>query len=167
MITHLPCYQDTSSEDSGPYFDINTAEECLISKDDARIAANLQMISTLIVTEWARDRPDEQIEWEKANINMLKEAGAPFAVGTNAYGATLTDGMIAGANKGFLSPVELLRVASMDTPRAIFPKRRIGCLEAGCEASFIGFAKNPIEDISAIRNIIFRFKDGEPLNLSN
>ncbi len=59
---------------------------------------------------------------------MLNEAGAPLAVGVDAYGATLTDGMIAGVDKGFLSPVELLRVASMDTPRAIFPARRIGCI---------------------------------------
>lgn len=167
LITHLPCYQDTSSEDSGPYFDINTAEECLISKDDARIAASQEMFSTLIVTEWAKERPDNQIGWEKANINMLKEAGAPLAVGVDAYGATLTDGMIAGVDKGFLSPVELLRVASMDTPRAIFPERRVGCLEVGCEASFIGFESNPIDDISAIRNITMRYKDGQVLDLSN
>lgn len=165
MITHLPCYQDTSNEKSGPYFDIDTAEECLISKDEARRAASQQMISTLIVTEWAKERPDEQIEWEKSNINALKEAGAPLAVGVNAYGATLTDGMIAGVKKGFLSAVELLRVASLDTPRAIFPRRRVGCLDVGCEASFIGFEKNPIEDITAIRNITMRLKDGKVVEL--
>lgn len=167
LITHLPCYQDSSSEDAGPYFDIDTADECLISEDDARTAAGQKMISTLIVTEWAKERPNEQVGWEKANIKMLKKAGAPFAVGTNAYGATLTDGMIAGVNKGFLTSAELLRVASMDTPRAIFPGRRIGCLETGCEASFIGFAGNPIEDISAIRNITVRYKDGMAVEISD
>ena len=167
MITHLPCYQDSSSDEASPYFDIDTAEECLISEDDARLAAIQNMISVLIVTEWAKERPDEQVEWEKANIKTLKEAGAPLAVGVNAYGATLTDGMIAGANKGFLSPAELLRVASMDTPRAIFPTRKIGCLEVGCEASFIGFERNPIEDISAIRNISLRYKDGQVLEVSD
>lgn len=165
MITHLPCYQDSSGEDVGPYFDIDTAEECLISEDDARRAANQNMISTLIVTEWAKERPDEQVGWEKVNINTLRKAGAPLAVGVNAYGSTLTEGMIAGVKKGFLSPVELLRTASMDTPRAIFPTRRVGCLEVGCEASFIGFEKSPIEDISAIKNIVLRFKDGEVLEL--
>lgn len=165
MITHLPCYQDTSSEESGPYFYIKTAEECLVSHDDARRAARQNMISTLIVTEWAKERPAELVEWEKASISALKEAGAPFAVGVNAYGETLTDGMIAGVDKGFLSSVELLRIASMDTPRAIFPARRIGCLEVGCEASFIGFDGNPIEDIAAIRSIKLRFKDGQMLEL--
>ena len=167
MITHLPCYQDSSGEDAGPYFDIDTAEECLISDNDARRAASQKMISTLIVTEWAKERPDEQVGWEKANIDTLRIAGAPLAVGVNAYGSTLTDGMIAGVEKGFLSSVELLRIASMDTPRAIFPARRVGCLEVGCEASFIGFEKNPIEDISAIRHIELRFKDGETLELSD
>lgn len=167
IITHLPCYQDSSSDETSPYFDIDTADECLISEDEARLAASQNMISVLIVTEWAKERPDEQVDWEKANIKVLREAGAPLAVGVNAYGATLTDGMIAGASKGFLSPVELLRVASMDTPRAIFPARQIGCLEVGCEASFIGFEKNPIEDISAIRNITLRYKDGQVLELSD
>ncbi len=167
MITHLPCYQDSSNEDAGPYFDIDTAEECLLSRDDARHAARQNMISTLIVTEYAKERPDERVEWEKANIGKLKAARAPLALGVNAYGSTLTEGMIAGVNKGFLSAVEMLRVASMDTPRAIFPNRRIGCLEVGCEASFIGFEKNPIEDISAVRNITLRFKDGEVLDFSD
>lgn len=166
MITHLPCYQDSSSEDAGPYFDIDTAEECLISKEDARRAANQQMVSTLIVTEWAKERPDEQVEWEKANITSLRAAGAPLAVGTNAYGMTLTDGMIAGVNKRFLPAVDLLRLASMHTPRAIFPTRNIGCLDIGCEASFIALERNPIEDISAIASIAVRLKDGELMGLA-
>ncbi len=165
IITHLPCYQDTSTEESGPYFDIDTAEECLISADEARRAARQGMIAILIVTEWAKERPAEQVAWEKANINALRAAGAPRAIGVNAYGETLTKGMIAGARKGFISPVELLRVATMDTPRAIFPARRIGCLEIGCEASFIGFDRNPIEDMSAIESIAVRVKDGEVLDL--
>lgn len=167
MITHLPCYQDSSSEVASPYFDIDTAEECLIAEGDARRAASQEMISTLIVTEWAKERPADQIGWEKANIKMLQEAGAPFAVGVNAYGSTLTEGMIAGVSKGFLSAVELLRIASMDTPRAIFPSRRVGCLDVGCEASFIGFENSPIDDFSAIRNITVRVKDGEALKLSD
>ena len=166
MITHLPCYQDTTNEDAGPYFDIDTADECLISKQDAKRAANQQMTSTLIVTEWAKERPDEQVAWEKANISALQEAGAPLAVGSNAYGMTMTDGMIAGVNKGFLSAVELLRVATMHTPRTIFPLRNVGCLDIGCEASFIGFDRNPIEDISAIASIALRLKDGESLELA-
>ena len=167
MITHLPCYQDSSGDDTSPYFDIDTAEECLISNDDARRAASQNMISTLIVTEWAKERPDEQVGWEMTNIRTLKDAGAPLAVGVNAYGSTLTEGMIAGVEKGFLSSVELLRIASMDTPRAIFPGRRVGCLEVGCEASFIGFERSPIADISTIRNIVLRLKDGETFELSD
>ncbi|NNJ79151.1 MAG: amidohydrolase family protein [Xanthomonadales bacterium] len=165
IITHLPCYQDSSSDESSPYFDVDTAGECLISKEEARRAASQNMISILIVTEWAKDRPEEQIGWERANIKTLREAGAPLAIGVNAYGDSLTDGMIAGVDKGFLSPEELLRVASMDTPRAIFPARRIGCLEVGCEASFIGFDDNPIKNIATIRDISVRFKDGEVLEL--
>ena len=55
----------------------------------------------------------------------------------------------------------------MDSPRAIFPGRRVGCLNVGCEASIIGFDRNPIEDITAIRTIVVRSKDGGALNSSD
>jgi hypothetical protein len=160
IVTHLPCYQDSSQDPASPYYDLNIEEECLISITEAERAAAQGMSVILIVTEWAKNRPAEQVRWEKQNLDKLRAAGVRLATGTNAYGSTLTEGLIAGMEKGFLPPAELLRVATMDTPSLIFPERRVGCLDVGCEASFIAFAGNPLDDAQQLGKIILRLKDG-------
>ncbi len=164
IVTHLPCYQDSSQDPASPYYDTNTADECLISTAEAERAAVQGLSVVLIVTEWAKDRPAEQVQWERQNVDRLRAAGVRLAIGSNAYGSALTEGLIAGMEKRFLPPADLLRIATMDTPSLIFPERRVGCLDAGCEASFIAFAGNPLEDAQQLGNIILRLKDGsEPV----
>ncbi|MEM9064051.1 MAG: hypothetical protein AAGB51_01015 [Planctomycetota bacterium] len=43
-------------------------------------------------------------------------------------------------------PAELLRCMSVDTPRSIFPGRRIGSFDVGFEASLLVLDDNPLED---------------------
>ncbi|NNE05694.1 MAG: hypothetical protein HKN15_08240 [Xanthomonadales bacterium] len=163
IITHLPCYQDSSQDPTSPYYDTDSAEECLISRPEAEQAAAQDMSVVLIVTEWAKDRPAEQVQWERQNLETLRAAGVQLAIGSNAYGSTLTEGLIAGMSKGFLPPAELLRIATMDTPSLIYPERELGCLDVGCEASFIAFAGNPLDDAQQLENIVLRVKDGSEL----
>jgi len=67
------------------------------------------------------------------------------------------------ATLGVLTPLELLRLWSEATPRAIFPQRRVGCLEEGCEASLLVLAGDPAADFANTRRIALRMKDGRPL----
>jgi hypothetical protein len=46
------------------------------------------------------------------------------------------------------------------TPRAIFPGRKIGALQDGYEASFLGLGGDPLADFAATRDIRLRFKQG-------
>lgn len=166
IVTHLPCYQDTESEPDSEYYKKQTKENCLLSDGDARKAAEIGMASTLITTEWENDRPAKLVEWEKHNIDKLEKAGATLVIATNNYGSTLTKGLLAAIDKDFFTETRLLKMATMDTPKTIFPKRKIGCLDVGCEATFIGFSNNPLIDFSAISNIEYRLKDGKALNTS-
>lgn len=163
ILTHLPCYQDSAADPDSPYFDVDVAEDCLISEEDARRAAETQMVSTIILTEWAKDRPNDLVSWERQNLQKLRDAGAPLAIATNAYGSTLIPGLIAAFEKKVMPAPALLRLATMDTPRAIFPDRTVGCLDAGCEASFIAFEGNPLKDPKYLGRIGYRLKDGEPI----
>ena len=163
--THVPCYQETDGDPDSPYFDVPIAGDCILSPEDAETAAEIGMSTTFIVTEWAKDRPQKYLDWESQNLDQLRRAGAPIVIGGNAYGASMTDGMIAGIEKGIVTPVELLKIASMETPKMIFPDREVGCLDPGCEASFIAFSTNPLEQIDAIKSISFRLKDGEEVAL--
>jgi hypothetical protein len=51
------------------------------------------------------------------------------------------------------------------TPRAIFPKRKIGFLRDGYEASFLVLGGNPLADLEHIKNINLRFKQGYLLDM--
>jgi imidazolonepropionase-like amidohydrolase len=167
IITHLQCYQDTESDPKSPYYDISEEDECLLTSFDAQSASKLKMASTVVVTEWAKDRPEKLVLWEKKNIATLQAANAPIVVAVEAYGSSITEGLIAGVEKGFFLATDMLRIASMDTPAFIFPDRRIGCLEIGCEASFLAFKGNPLEDFNAIRTFAYQMKDGDVIVPTN
>ena len=61
---------------------------------------------------------------------------------------------------GVFDPLALLKLWTEDTPRAIFPLRRIGFLRDGYEASFLALEGSPLEDWRNIRRIKLRFKQG-------
>lgn len=164
--THAPCYQETDGDPDSPYYDVPLPEDCLLSEADAELAAQNGMSTTFIVTEWSKDRPQKYLDWEQQNISHLRDAGADMVVGSNAYGSGMTEGLIAGVEKGIFDASELLKIATMTTPKVIFPDRAVGCLEIGCEASFIAFADNPIDDVTTLRELTFRLKDGEVIELA-
>jgi len=67
------------------------------------------------------------------------------------------------ATLGVLTPLELLRLWSEATPRAIYPTRRVGCLTDGCEASLLVLAAAPTADFANTKRITLRMKDGRLL----
>jgi len=162
IITHVPCYQDTTT--TGPesvYYKLDEEHECVLAQEDAERAARQSMISTLITTEWDEDtRAANYREWEQANIARLEAAGAPLALGSNAYGSIMIPGLLAGAEAGIMPPARLLNLATAETAQAIFPDRRVGCLQSGCEASFLVLDGDPLSDFTAITRIQMRIKDG-------
>ena len=54
----------------------------------------------------------------------------------------------------------LLKLWCETTARAIFPKRKIGHLKKGYEASFLVLSGNPIENFDNVKGIKMRFKQG-------
>jgi imidazolonepropionase-like amidohydrolase len=64
---------------------------------------------------------------------------------------------------GVFTPLELVRLWSEATPRAIFPQRRVGCLEEGCGASWLALAGDPSADFASTKRIALRMKDGRLL----
>jgi imidazolonepropionase-like amidohydrolase len=49
---------------------------------------------------------------------------------------------------------------AVETPRAIFPDRRLGHLEAGYEASFLVLDEDPTQSLDALRTVVLRVKQG-------
>jgi imidazolonepropionase-like amidohydrolase len=61
------------------------------------------------------------------------------------------------------SNLELLKMWSETTPKAIYPQRKIGALEEGYEANFLVLEGHPIQDFSMVKRIRLRVKQGKPL----
>jgi imidazolonepropionase-like amidohydrolase len=70
------------------------------------------------------------------------------------------------AKLGVFTNLEILKMWCEDTPRSIFPRRRIGHVRKGYEASFLALDGDPLEDIIRTKNIRLRFKQGHLINLA-
>lgn len=158
MATHPPCYQDASAP--GPYQDFDSEEECRLLPSDLAAAEKAGLATILIATEWTGERPEQLLRWEQANVADLAGRGLPLAVGSNAYGTTMVPGVIAGMMADLYPRADILRWATTGSARLAFPDRRAGCLERGCEASFLVLADDPLTDPRTLGSIQLRIKDG-------
>jgi hypothetical protein len=101
-----------------------------------------------------------------ANLKLLRRHGVKLAIGSDDYRNGVVPEVTALRELGIFSDAELLVLWSRATPRAIFPKRKIGCLDDGCEASFLALEGDPLTDFANTGRIRLRVKDGALLELA-
>ena len=98
------------------------------------------------------------------NLTLLREHGVAVVLGSDSgEGSVVTETLVV-AELGVFPPSELLAMLVTDTPRMIFPERRIGRLADGHEASFVALAADPLADLAALREVRVRFKQGHPIS---
>ena len=101
----------------------------------------------------------------RRNLATLRRAGVHLALGSDTY----SDDSRAEARYlhtlGVFSDTALVQLWSHDTPRAIFPGRAIGRLEAGDEASFLVLECDPLVRFACTDSIRLRMKDGRVLDV--
>jgi imidazolonepropionase-like amidohydrolase len=68
---------------------------------------------------------------------------------------------------GVFENLTLLKMWCEDTPRALFPSRKIGTLAEGYEASFLVLKENPLDNLEGLKTITRRFKQGAMLESRN
>jgi hypothetical protein len=134
-----------------------------LTEEDARLAASKRILT---VTTTLSHRPTEGIadvdSIHRHNLALLRDAKAPIAFGTDGA-KSVVDEIENIRRLAVFDDVTLLRIAVQETPRAIFPARRIGCIDNGCESTFLVLSRNPLTDFSAIRAIAMRVKSGRVL----
>lgn len=98
-----------------------------------------------------------------ANVRRLRAAGVRLLAGSDTYSsvdAVRADADAMATEVGFTN-LDVLRYRSVETPRAIFPGRKVGGLGPGYEASFLGLACNPLEDRRCLTTIVRRVKQAQ------
>jgi hypothetical protein len=155
VIDHIPGYSQPAGE----------APERFQITPESAVQANRQKVS--VITGLAASQlfklKGAQAELLKRNLLVLKEAGVNLLLGSDLFTETAQAELKALAATQVFSNVELLRMATIATPRALFPKRQLGCFEPGCEASFLLLAEDPTEKLDAVQQPLLRVKAGRLL----
>ncbi len=159
QIGHVPGY--FAGFDEGPErFRLDEASA-------ARAAAQKTQVLTATVANTLFPMSDEQRLAQREvlayNLRLLKTAGAPLLLGSDNFPGTSLAEVHHLAGLGVFSAAELLKMASISTPRALFPKRRLACFDEGCEASFLVLVANPLEDLHTLDKPLMRVKQGRLL----
>lgn len=98
------------------------------------------------------------------NIRRLRSAGVTLILGSDAIDGSVIDEIDALDRLKVLSRAELLRLATMVTPRALFPERDIGRFAEGADASLVAFGSDPIGHLATLRQPLILVKRGSILD---
>jgi hypothetical protein len=157
-IAHLPGYANTLNE---------PAETFALSDTQAAQAARQRtaVITTTAATDLFQLEPGTLAalrDVQRANLAKLQAAGVQLLIGSDVFIGTARAELHALDALG-LDRATLLRLATQDTPRTLFPGRRIGCFEPGCEASFLVLGDDPLADLAQVDMPLLRVKQGRLL----
>lgn len=153
-MAHLPGYY-VSLEDK--------PEKYLLTETEAEEAARRKIF---VVPAPVYDQSMNKLTREKTdnilgqNLRLLKKYKVKIAFGSDRYGSTPVDDVFHFSTLGVYSNLGILKIWCEDTPQTIFPNRKIGRLSSNYEASFLVLKQNPLENLAALKDINFRFKQG-------
>jgi len=160
-IGHTPGFrgnEKTELPDFAPY---------LISDADAELAAKRGVFVITTLGD-AGGLPDAGLRarfarLDSLNLAMLKKHHVKIAVGSDSYRNTSVPEAMWLSSLGVLSNAELLRTWTETTAEAILPRRKIGKLAPGHEASLLVLSADPLADFSNVKSITLRMKQGQLL----
>ena len=158
VIAHLPGYANTLDE---------APEVFAVSEAAAALAARQRtaVITTVAATDLFKLDAGALAALrrvQRANLDRPQAAGVPLWVGSDVFIGTARAELHALDALG-LERATLLRLATQDTPRALFPQRKLGCFQPGCEASFLLLGGDPLADLGQLDMPLLRVKQGRLL----
>ncbi len=157
LIAHLPGYR--LAPGMGP-------EDYRIAQAD--IAEALRNGAAVITTAGAA-RHDMARNPENAdalrsvqidNLSRLIAAGVPLVIGSDDVMGSVIDEIVYLDALGVMPRADLLRAATEDTARIIYPGRTLGGFIEGGEATFNIYDDNPLDDLESLRSPVIGVHQG-------
>jgi Amidohydrolase family len=148
-----------------------------ISEADARLAAKRRVVVVTTLGEmidglYGKDGallPERKGLYDMVmhNIQNLRKHGVHIAIGSDQYGETSAPEALKLYRLKAFDNLTLLKMWCEETAATILPKRKIGHLKEGYEASFLVLSGDPLQDFNNVRKIEIRVKRGQILSLEN
>lgn len=165
-INHLPGFRP---ENNDPVKGYDNLDRYRISEADARLAGQRKVV--VVTTSGSTiDRSfKEGVDAKKAvavrellthNLQVLHRHGARIAIGSDSFRQTSQPEALNLQRLGAFDNLTLLKLWCETTAWTIFPKRKIGHLKDGFEASLLALGRNPLQDFSNVQRIELRLKQG-------
>lgn len=145
---HMPGY--VALEDPLDQYRITDADAAAAAR------AHVTVVATASYAQYTRDaesRLPAVKAMQAANLKKLLGAGVALLIGTDGKADAAIGEAKYLVSLGVLDARAALRLLSVDTPRYIFPGRKIGALEPGYEASFVALTADPTRDVKNLRTV--------------
>lgn len=161
IIAHLPGYKIGKGKAAADY---RLAEESIAEAAKRGVT----IITTTAISRFALEKSPELAPVIRLNyvdnIRRLRAAGVKIAFGSDDVGGSVVGEIESVDSLNVVPRNELLRIATRDSARLLFPDRAIGAFVEGAEASLVALEGNPLEDLSALRRPRLAIKQGELLS---
>ena len=163
VAAHLPGYAGSGTEATK----LSAEQARIVAKSGIRLTPTYNL-GAAVVDENAsmaeqEAAADATAKRQLENMLLLKNARAAFVMGTDGLGPIFEEAERWVTIGGMTAP-EAARVV-FETGAWLFPERRIGCFQPGCEADFLVLSSDPTLDIRSLRAIVQRYKAGKVLTL--
>ena len=156
-IAHLPGYRIAKSHDVEDY---RLSDEVV----KAAAAKGVAVIPTMAASAYhLAARPADAAAVAglySHNLGLLRKHGVKLLTGSDRFEGSVLDELDALAGTGLFQPAELIKMSTLTTAQWMFPHRRVGCLEKGCEASFNVYAQDPLQDLARLAKPVTVVKQG-------
>lgn len=162
ILAHLPGYHFEKHLAASDYR-IDDATVAELARRKTVLIATASVSSTMVGLKGDELSTVQAVQ--KDNLQRLMDARVQLLIGSdNPFGGPV-DEVVYLDQLGVLSRSKLLKSLTVDTPRALFPGRRIGEFVEGAEASLLLLDRNPLSDLSALRRVRLALKQGQVLSL--
>jgi imidazolonepropionase-like amidohydrolase len=169
-LAHLPGYGWNGKQETQQKYCMTPKDAKLFKKAKMTITPTLNLDYSVEFDTSGKmttfpERFNNTVNYEKKIIKILYMEGVNIALGADDYGKTVSKEIDYLIKYNFFTNKELLDIYCRLTTQSIFPKRKIGEIKEGYEASFLVLNENPLLNIEAIKKIEGRIKKGRIINL--
>jgi imidazolonepropionase-like amidohydrolase len=163
-INHMPGFQgDLKHEFPDPrVYEITEADAKLAARKGVFVVTTLGGVRQLDEKSPARQTAEALFV---RNLRLLSKHRVRIAIGSDSYRETSAPEAAFIASLKVFDNLTLLKMWCETTAETIFPRRKIGHLKGGYEASFLVLTDNPLKDFANTGRIEMRVKQGELLSL--